>query len=72
MTPNGTGPDFTTKLEGHAYARFSGPHNPDSVKALCEFLKKEKWLGNLRVHFNDGGMTDAVFEEIKKMSITKT
>lgn len=66
MTPNPNGPSFIVKLEGRAYAHFSGPHSGESLGFLCEYLKQEKWLGNLRVHFQNGGITDVVFEEIKK------
>jgi hypothetical protein len=66
VTPDPNGPEFTARLEGRAYAHFKGPHTPASLSFLCEYLKHEKWLGNLRVHFQNGGITDVVFEEIKK------
>ncbi len=44
MTPDPKGPTFTTRLEGRAYAHFSGPHTPDTLSFLCEYLKHEKWL----------------------------
>lgn len=72
MTPNPSGPDFTAKFEGRAYAHFKGPHNPDSTKRLVEFLKAEKWTGSLMVHFSQGGITDAIFEEIKRATPEKS
>ena len=73
MTPsNGSGPDFTTKLEGRAYAHFKGPHSPDSLRTLCAFLRAEKWTGSLMIHFSQGGITDAIFEEVKRATAEKS
>lgn len=66
MTPDPKGPSFKTKLEGRAYAHFDGPHSGESLKFLVEYLKHENWRGNLRVHFNQGGISDVVFEEVRK------
>lgn len=71
MTPDPNGPDFTTKFEGRAYAHFKGPHNPESVKALTEFLRAHKWTGSLMIHFSQGGITDSIFEEVKRATRDK-
>ena len=72
MTPDTDGPDFTAKYEGRAYAHFKGPHNPDSIKRIVAFLKAEKWTGSLRAGFNQGGITDAIFEEVKRATPEKS
>lgn len=68
MTPDLNGPDFSTKIVAHAYAHFRGPHNPESSKRLVEFLRTHKWTGSLMLHFSQGGITDAIFEEVKRAS----
>lgn len=65
-------PDFTVKTEGRAYAHFKGPHTSDSIKHLADFLRAEKWTGSLKLHLSQGGVTDAIFEEVKRATVEKT
>jgi len=70
--PDEFAPEFETKMEGRAYAHFRGSRDAESIKKLFEFLKREKWRGSLMVHFaGNGGVTDVIFEEVKKMSVEK-
>lgn len=65
-------PEFNIKMEGRSYAHFTGPRDPETMKGLYEFLKREKWRGSLTIHFaGNGGVTDVIFEEVKKMSVEK-
>ena len=75
MTINGNGfsPEFTIKTEGHSHAHFQGARDGDSMKALYEFIKREKWRGQLLISFaGNGGVTDIIFHEVRRATIEKT
>lgn len=75
MNANGNGfsPEFTIRTEGHSHAHFSGPRDPDSIRALYEFLRREKWRGQLLISFaGNGGVTDIIFHEVRRATIEKS
>ena len=70
---NGFSPEFTTKMEGHSYAHFSGERDGDSVKSLHEFIKREKWRGQLTISYaGNGGVTDIIFHEVRRATLDKS
>jgi len=72
MPLNGYAPEFSIKMEGRSYAHFTGQRDAETIKKLYEFLKRENWRGRLMIHFaGNGGVTDVIFEEVKKMTIEK-
>lgn len=66
-------PEFTIKTEGHSHAHFSGPRDPDSIKSLYEFLRRERWRGQLLISFaGNGGVTDIIFHEVRRATVEKS
>jgi len=72
MNPPPFTPEFNVKMEGHAFAHFTGERDPETIKKLYAYLRANNWKGCLKIHFpGNGGVTDVMFEEIKKMTVDK-
>lgn len=62
-------PEFSLKMEGRCYARYLGPKDPDSIRELYDFLRREKWRGQLQINMvGNGGVNDIVFDEVRKIT----
>lgn len=61
-------PEFHIRLEGRAIARYLGPRDPESVRDLFLWCKKEKVRGQLQINFSQGGVTDIVLDEKRRMT----
>ncbi len=76
MSTNGNGhfsPEFTIKTEGHSHAHFTGGRDGDSLKSLHEFIRREKWRGQLTISYaGNGGVTDVIFHEVRRATIDKS
>ena len=62
-------PEYSTKMEARAFTHFKGLRDPESIKLLIEWLKREEWRGILRVTFvGNGGINDTIFEEVRRIT----
>lgn len=61
-------PKFDIKMQGRAIARYLGPRDPESVRSLFEWCKRERVRGQLQINFNQGGVTDIILDEVRRMS----
>lgn len=72
LNGNGFNPEFSIRMEGRAYARYLGPRDPNSIRDLFEWCKREKVRGQLQINFTgNGGVTDIILDEKRRMTETK-
>ena len=65
-------PEFSIRMEGRAYARYLGPRDPESIRELFLWCKREKVRGQLQINFTgNGGVTDIILDEKRRMSEDK-
>ena len=63
---------FEVKLQGHAIAKWLGKKDAATLAQLFSLCLKEKWRGRLEINFpGNGGVTDVVFTEVRRMTETK-
>lgn len=63
-------PKFSIKMQGRAIARYLGPRDPESIRELFLWCKRERVLGQLQINFSQGGVTDIVLDEVRRMTET--
>lgn len=62
-------PEYTLKMEGRALATFSGPKTAEHLSRIFEFVRLEKWRGQLRVDFGgNGGVSNITFDEVRRIT----
>jgi len=69
MELDGFKPEFDVKLQGHAVAKYLGPKDAISIAKLFEYLRTDRWRGQLVINFpGNSGVNDIIFTEVRRMS----
>lgn len=61
-------PEFTVKMEGRAIGRYMGPRDADTLLELILWCKRVKVRGQLQINFSQGGVSDVVLDEVRRMT----
>ena len=73
MELDGFKPEFDVRLQGHAVAKYLGPKDAISIAKLYEYLRTDKWRGQLVINLpGNSGVNDVIFTEVRRMSESET
>lgn len=61
-------PKFSITMQGRALARYLGPRDPKSIMDLVLWCKRERVRGQLQINFSQGGVSDIVLDEVRRMT----
>jgi hypothetical protein len=61
-------PKFHITMQGRAIARYLGPRDPDSLRELIAWCKRERVRGQLQFNFSQGGISEIVLDEVRRMT----